>query len=338
MAAKSDDVLRILQIGGIARCWCAVKIVPRSQNTRRGSALLAVLWVIAFLAFLVITAMMVTMQGVETVTSRQLVFRARQLAEAGVAIGAHPAVKPDDPLLHRRVSATESYDVNITSEEGRLNLNAMLTEERRPVLERLFTSWGLAEIDAEALVDAMMDWVDNDEFKRLKGAEKKDYEDAGFKGRPFNRPFASLDEVMLVRGMDALAELQPRWREAFTLWGQGQLDVNEAPAELLAIMAGTPMHLAEALVAARDGRDGIPHTEDDQPLQSVDEALTLLGVPQQQAPLVAGMITLRGATMRVESIGTAGDYSRGVAVVLQKGAAAGDIMEWREFVPRAKNP
>jgi type II secretory pathway component PulK len=308
-------------------------VIPLQRRHPRGSALLAVLWVIAFLGFLIITTMMITMQDVETVSSRQLVFRARQLAEMGVALGAHPGIKADDQLLHRRLN-NESCEVNITSEEGRLNLNAMLTEERRPVLERLFVSWGLSQIDAESVIDALMDWVDDDDLKRLKGAEKKDYADAGLKDRPFNRPFSSLDEVLLVRGMEAVAELNPRWRESLTLWGQGALDINEAAPDLIAVVAESPIHLAESMVSARNGRDGIPHTEDDEPVQSIEEAMTLLGVNPQNAPALAGIFTLHGSTVRVESIGTVGDYSRGIAVVLQKTGGQGGIMEWREFVPR----
>ena len=309
------------------------RVTSSEKRQQRGSALLAVLWVIAFLGFLVITTMMITMQDVETVSARQLVFRARQLAEAGVAVGAHPGVKADEPLLHRQFT-NEHYDVNITSEEGRLNLNSMLTEERRPILERVFVGWGLSQIDAESVVDALLDWVDEDDLKRLKGAEKKDYKDRGFSDRPFNRPFVSLDEVALVAGMDAVAELNPRWRESFTLWGQGQLDLNEAPAEIIAIVADVPLHAAESLVAARNGRDGIPHTEDDEPIQSIEAAMALLGVNPQKVPLLSSIMSLQGSTVRVESIGTAGDYSRGIAVILQKGGGNGGIMEWREFVPK----
>ena len=306
---------------------------PYYHHSRRASVLLAVLWVIAFLSFLIITTMMVSMQDVETVSSRQLVFRARELAESGIAIGAHPMIKPADPLLHRRISTNEAYDVNITSEEARFNINSLLTEEKRPVLERLFESWGLNPPDAQGVVDCLMDWVDTDDFKRLKGAEKQYYEDKGFKDRPFNRPFYSLDEVSMVAGMDTVAEVNPRWREAFTMWGQGGLDINEAPAELIAVAANAPIHLANALVSNRVGADGIPHTKDDQPIESVDEAMTLLGGNAGQTSGEAGVFILHGNTVRVESVGHAGDYSRGIAVVLQKSAGTPQILEWREFVP-----
>ncbi|MCE9518415.1 MAG: hypothetical protein K8R87_02430, partial [Verrucomicrobia bacterium] len=121
----------------------------RQINFARGSALLVVLWVIALLSFLIITSMMVVMQDVETVAARRLAFRARQLAEAGLAIGANPLVKPGDPLLRKQMGYAESYEVKITTEESRLNIGALLTEERRVVLERLFASWGLRPLEAQ---------------------------------------------------------------------------------------------------------------------------------------------------------------------------------------------
>lgn len=302
-------------------------INARSLSNKRGSALLAVLWVIALLSFLIITSMMVAMQDSETISSRQLVFRARQLAEAGLAIGAHPSVKTGDPLLRRAVSSSESYEVALTTEEGRININAFLTEDRRVVIERLFESWGLSMVDSQAVVDCLMDWADPDDFKRLKGAEKRDYEKEGFSDRPYNRPFQTLDEVSLVRGMDLVAEANPRWRDSFTLWGSGQLDINEARAELIAAVANVPVSTAAALVAARNGPDGAPHTQDDMMLQTMDEAMTLLG---GQAKGSESFFTLHGSVTRVDSLGKAGGYGRRISVVIQKGGGANQIMEWRE--------
>jgi len=303
----------------------------RQANAARGSALLVVLWVIALLSFLIITSMMVVMQDVETVSARRLVFRARQLAEAGVAIGANPVVKAGDPLLRKKVSYAESYEVNITTEEGRLNISALLTEERRGVLERLFGSWGLRPPEAQAVVDSLMDWVDADDFKRLTGAEKKDYQKDGFDDRPYNRPFQSLDEVTLVRGMDLVAQANPGWRNAFTLWGSGALDINEAPAELIAIVADVPLSAARTLVNERNGADGIPHTDDDQPMKSLEEAMALLGA--RPAPQGAGgaLFTLQGTVARVDSVGRAGGCTRRISAIMQKGSGGrSPVLEWRE--------
>ena len=293
-----------------------------------GSALLVVLWVIALLSLLIITSMMVAMQDVETVASRRQVFRARMLAETGVSIGASSMVKPGDPVLRKQLSPLESYDVNITTAESQLNINALLTEERRVVLERLFGSWGLQTEETQSVVDALMDWVAAEDFRRLKGAEKSDYKKEGMDDHPYNHPFQSLDEMGMVRGMDLVANVNPQWREAFTLWGSGALDINEAPAELIAVVADIPLNSARALVATRNGPDGVPHTADDTPLKSLDEANAYLG---GKVPSAAALFTLKGAMTRVDSTGRAGDYTRHLSVMLRDNTGGqSPIVEWSE--------
>lgn len=307
----------------------------RLKTAGRGSALLVVLWVIALLSFLIITSMMVVMQDVETVAAHRLVFRARQLAETGLAIGANPVIKAGDPLLRKQTGPAESYEVNITTEESRLNLSALLTDDRRAVLERVFAAWGLRPPEAQAVVDAMMDWVDVDDLKRSPvSAEKFDYNRDGFPDRPFNRPFQNLDEVTLVRGMDLVMQANPAWKNAFTLWGSGALDLNEAPAELIAIVADVPLSTARAFVADRNGPDGIPHTQDDQPVKNLEEAMAQLGVPAAAGAAPGGassLFTVQGSVARVDSVGRAGGCTRKISVVLIKALGGrSPILEWRE--------
>lgn len=300
----------------------------------RGSALLMVLWVVGFLTLLVTTAMLVLRQDVETTASQQMVFRTRELAEMGIALAVHPMVKPNDPLLHGKVSSIESYDAIITTEEGRLSLKALLTEEHREVLERLFRNWGLKPLDAQSVVESMMDWIDEDDLKRLKGAEHRDYLELGLEDRPYNREFLSLDEVAQVLGMELVEQVHPNWRDEFTVFGQGQLDLNEATAARISVIANVDLSRAEALVAQRNGLDGKLHTADDARLENLDEALSALGLSGQAREQVAPLVTLQGSTRRIESVGRMGDHERGIAVVLQGTGAGGlHILEWKEFVP-----
>ncbi len=290
------------------------------------------LWIVALLSFIIITSLMVAMQDVETVGSRKAASRAKQLAEMGIAVGSHPGVKPGDPLLRGQVSRTETFEAIITTEEGRLNLNSLLTEDRLPVLERLLGHFGLSPADAQGLAARLMDWTDQDDLKRRgDSAEKFDYRNAGFPGRPFNRPFRTLDEAVLVSGMEMLDELRPDWRDFFTLRGNGQLDVNEASEDTLSVITGAPPHLIAAFIAARNGPDGIPHTKDDTPSASVEEALGLMSVSADLVQTLTPLMTVRGTTQRIQSIGRAGDYARGISVVMRKDGGMPQVLEWREF-------
>lgn len=291
--------------------------------------LLALLCLVAVLSFLIVSTATLAHQHGEQQQARLGMLRARQLAEMGIAVGANPQIKAGDPLLRREVSGVEHYETLLSTEEARLNLNALLTPQGLPVLERVFVSWGVAIGDAQGIATTLVDWVDADDLKlRPDSMEKLDYDFQGLKGLPLNRQFHDLDEVDLVPRMMEISEIRPDWRSFFTLRGSGKLDVNTASAEVLAAATGAGVASAQQLVQRRNGLDGMPQTDDDLPIQSVEEALSLLGVGGQQAEELMSLLTLAGQTKRIESIGTAGDVRCGIAVILNGGAG---IAEWREF-------
>ena len=244
-----------------------------AQRRAPGSALLLVLWVIALLSFLIVTTLMISMQDVEALSSRQVISKAHQLAESGMAIACHVQIERGDPLLRKKVSAAESYEACVTSEESRLNINTLLTDDHRAVLERHFKNWGLAPLEAESLVDVLMDCVDTDEFKRLKGAETADYKNQGVSYHPLNRPFRTLGELSEVPGMQQIRRMAPHWQEAFTVWGDGRLDLNEATPEGIAAAMDVPLMTAKNFTRHRDGPDGTPHTRDDMLADEMEVAI-----------------------------------------------------------------
>lgn len=315
---------RHLSIRAIACPFMVVKcrIQIRRQAAAAGSVLLAVLCLVAVLSFLVVTTVSVSKQHGDMQQARQGAMRARQMAEMGVALAAHPMIKAGDPLLKRRISSIEAFEALLSTEESRLNLNVLLTEEHLPVLERIFTSWGISPADAQGIAATLMDFTDADDLKRRPdSAEKMEYARLGFSDRPLNRKLTSLDELDLLARADAIQAAKPDWRSFFTLRGNGQLDVNTASAEVLAAATGASLENARQLVQKRNN----------QPLQSLEEALALLGLAGQQAADLMPLLTLQGPTRRVESIGVAGDARCGISVVIHADDGTPRIAEWREF-------
>lgn len=299
---------------------------------RRGSILLAILCLVAVLSFLIITTAAVSNQHGDMQLARQGVMRARQLAEMGVAVAVNPQIKPGDPLMQRTVSSVEKFAVVLSTEESRLNLNALLTDERLPLLEHIFIAWGISPADAQGIAATLMDWTDADDLKRRPDSlEKLDYAQKGISDRPLNRKFISLDELALVARADEIQNARPDWRSFFTLRGNGQLDVNMASAEILALVTSASLENALQLVHKRNGPDGLPNTTDDTPLQSLEEALAMLGVGGAQADSIKPLLTLHGATLRIESVGTAGDVNCGITVVVRTNGGTPRIVEWNEF-------
>jgi general secretion pathway protein K len=285
-----------------------------SHLRRRASALLAVMWIVALLVGLVGTTALLLTEDVETSTTRRQIFRARTMAEMGLALGAHPGMKPDDPLLRREVSPGEGYLVTVIGEDGRLNPNVLLQREDRDTLMRIMRAWGLKLNEMQILIDSLLDWVDSDPLQRLNGGETRFYNTPGF---PFNRPFRTVDEMALVRGMDYVERIYPGWRDWFSVHSTGVVDINETTPEILSALTGADIRFATEVVTRRLGRDGIRGTKDDIPYPDVQSALRLLNVTTLNPQAAASILGVQSSIRRIESTGIAGDFRRTLYAVVR---------------------
>ena len=299
----------------------------------RGAALMAVLWLIAILAMACMATLRVISFDMELASAKVHGSRARQVAEMGIAVGSNPVVKRSDPILHYEDGgAGEGYDAKVISEGGRFNINAIILQDDKALLKSMFMDWGLELEAAQEVADALTDWIDSDDDEQLNGAEKTYYEGEGRINQPFNRPFYDVNEVALVRGMDLVEALRPDWREWFTIWSGGGLDLNEAPAELIAAAAEIPVEQAFIIPETVRGTDGERDTLDDVPFENAADALDLLGIDAESRPDIAKRFTLNDATTRVESTGFAEGAKRKITVILRNRAGKPALLERTEEI------
>lgn len=134
--------------------------------------------------------------------------------------------------------------------QGRFNLNSLATATpagavpgaytpQQNQLIRLLLALKLDEPlsleQAQALTDAISDWIDSDDnVSNLSGAESQFYESADPPGRPANRTLVGPSELMFVRGMTpaiyrALAPLVTVWPTQT----DGKININTASVEVL---------------------------------------------------------------------------------------------------------
>ena len=306
--------------------FCMTRLRRRFQ---KGSALIAVFFLIAILGLITFSA--VTMLKSDTGIYRALRGRAYAAAQAesGLAIGMRSKVKKDDPLLHQGTEE-EGFDVVITTEEAKLNINSLILQQPSPLLlRRLLRSWNYPEKELPTLLDTLKDWVDDDSRTSLNGAEKMDYERLGVEGIPFNRTFADLKELLLVPGFEKVAQLYPNWLNVFTVFGDGKVDLNEADVSIVAFLAMIPPERADVLSRHRLGRDGEFGTKDDVRLTSVAELIGILGIGD---PIALQQLTqwgkFDGAMRRVESIGYHGNFKRRLVLISKE-----DVIVWRGEIP-----
>jgi type II secretory pathway component PulK len=300
------------------------------HRPRRGSALVLVFWCLLLLSLAVFAVVELVGLSVQHAAHEQLALEARAQAASGVAIGEAPQLLRDDPLLSQTVAASRGFHVTIEDEAARFNLNYLLLTSHRDVLVNLFTSWGMKMDDAQHAADSLYDWVTPGDLPSLNGAKDGAYAKAGLPQRPSHQPFQSWHEVELVMGMDAVAAAKPNWQDSFTLWSDGPLDLNQAPAERIAALFGIDTGRVESLVKTRDGRDGIPGTLDDVPIASAAMLQGELGLTDLQMTAMQNEITFGGTVRRIESAGRAGEARAVISVVTKLGVAPPQLLVWSE--------
>lgn len=272
---------------------------------QNGSSLVAVFWLIGVLGLAMLSVTRFVALDSKWIVGIKSAAIAENHAETGLAIASHPQIAPGDPLL-TWTGDNESYVADISWEEALIPLNHILFGNRKGIAARLFENWGMDPQESASVVDAMLDWTDENDLTSLHGAEADQYAETGKEGFPYNRPFQTLEEVELVLGMDRVAALKPDWKEYFTLWSTGQIDINEANSEIIVAATGIEdFTRAEEFVQSRDGEDGIKGNEDDNRFATLAEAVNYFAL----SPIDGGsIVTVRGSTRRITSTGSLGNY------------------------------
>ena len=109
---------------------------------------------------------------------------------------------------------------------------------------------GLDDRQADALVDAIRDFADEDDLRRLNGAEDRDYEDAGRPWGAKDAPFGVVEELQQVLGMTRM--LYELIAPALTVYtGSRGIDPKSAPRQVLLALPGSDATAVDAYLAAR---------------------------------------------------------------------------------------
>lgn len=283
-------------------------------HREQGSTIILTMWALFILSAVVFAWARLIDARIEDSAEANLGLEARALAHTGVQIALHPMVTRATPALSGTTGYERSYEATIVGEGSKLNLSFLLAGEdpvKLGILKGYLQLRGLDFQQRERLVDCLLDWVGPPGTRHLHGAQ----EDADYK--PSNKPLTSLDEIPLVKGSGPLIAYDG-WRDDLTLWSNGPLDLESAPAEFIALIPGIGEARAEAFVRMRRGGDGIDGTEDDHQFNNLSEALTALGLTQDQQSQISGLVSYRDATIRIDSVGRAGNVQRKVQVIARK--------------------
>ncbi len=305
-----------------------MKTGTRFLSGERGAALMLSLWALFLLSALVISWALDISARITLSGGANRVLEAEAMACSGAEIALHPAIAPNSPALHGGIGRGQTYQVRITGEGGRLNLNWLVAGEnpaKIEVLRKFLEIKGIDLNERDHMLDCLLDWVDPDNLVRLNGAEADgDY-------HPRNGPLQLLDEVKRIRGWDDFTA-NDDWDSDFTLNGTvGQIDIAWASRDVLLALPGMTEQLVDRFLEMRRGPDGIDGTEDDAPFKSAREALAAFGFSPDQIKELEPLVGFKEAVLRVVSVGTSGGVTRTVRMVVRKTGGNVQLISWKEI-------
>ncbi|HYG90384.1 MAG TPA: hypothetical protein VD978_29460 [Azospirillum sp.] len=299
------------------------------SGPRAGFALVTVLWIVLILSLIAASLMASGRLGLLRTRHAVETTQARALADGAVErvvldllrayLSGSPAPRPAALALP---ADGGSIDVRIEDEDGKIDLN----RAEPPLLAGLFVQAGLAPAEAAALVDAVADFRDPDDLRRLHGAEDEDYAKLGRPEGAKDAAFDSVDELLQVAGVTP--ELFWRIAPALTVYsGRATIDPTVAPRLALQALPGVDSRLADFLANFRPGR---PRSAASGPLPDLSKVQTMMTPSRHQVFTVRAVARTQGgaAFVREAVVQLSKDVNRPYAILAWRqgevtGAAVG---------------
>lgn len=235
----------------------------KERRCQAGVALVIVLWLLVLLSVMAFGFSRSMRSGVRIGLHRLEALQATELARAAIHKGLYDLLTMPPGQRYRLLlpgreqrftldGAELAY--RIEDERGKVDLNRAPAE----LIGGLLGSLELPPERTASLSDAILDWRDSDDARRLNGAEGADYAAAGRPGLPPDRPFPSVQELQQVLGMDDL--LYRRLLPLVTVHGiDGRINPLTAPRQvLLAIPEADPADVDEAVAQRGTASTGDP--------------------------------------------------------------------------------
>ena len=229
------------------------------KDSRRGIALLIVLWVLTILTVTAFSfSVMTRAESYGTIAFKEGVDK-KLLAEAGIERGIMEIIyrsvnrKQTVTLAGKELWKSDgtAYTVDlgqggcvvrVIDESGKISLNG-LTDASGIILKNLLIRLGSSPENADLIVDSILDWKDADDLHRLSGAENDYYKTLSKPYKAGDRDFETLEELILVRGMTSeilYGTANTKGIIPFlTVQGKtNRININAAPKEVLAALPG----------------------------------------------------------------------------------------------------
>ncbi len=317
-----------------------MKKLSLNSKLRSGAALMLALWALFLLSAMIISWALDINSRLVVSGNASRVLDAEAMASSGADVAlAEVALRPNaassSPNLHRQMGNHEGYDVQMTGECGRLNLNFLAQGEdpaKLEILRQYLSLKGVELNNIDTMIDSLLDWVSPGQGIHHLNAcpETDDY-------RPPHAPLTSVDDLKKICGWAEFTS-KPGWDEDFAMIPSPctQIALAWASRDVLRAL-GIGEDRVDAFLQLRRGQDGIDGTADDAQLDQTTAFATLgLNLPQNQQPpaLAKGLLIFESPAFRVVSTGKSGDVTRSVQMLVSKigGVSGGPkVITWKEL-------
>jgi general secretion pathway protein K len=263
---------------------------PQSEfRNSRGIVLIMVLWVIVILSVIVLEFSFAMRTEVNIAKNYKVETQLYAMAEGGVQRAIAELIYKQDPRVQQKrnkkleevppeqrewMTDGRPYslpfdqgtcEVKITSEAGKVNINAVSDTTLRKIIGQL----GLEGDARDIVVDSILDWRDPGELHRLNGAKNDYYQSLKEPYNCKNGNLDSIEELLLVRGVtpglfsgrketkkgeEGVKSEGIGLRDIFSIYSSSgaQIDINSASLPVLRVVLGIPSEVAQSIIKARE--------------------------------------------------------------------------------------
>jgi general secretion pathway protein K len=228
--------------------------MPHPRHLKQqGLALVLVLWVLTLMTIMAGSYALSTQREAALLSHAHERAKGLALADGGIHYAMLMLMVPDikkrwraDGTDYAWIMEGARVRLRLYDEGGKIDLNAAQEQTLRTVLNFVVHN----DDQAAQLADAILDWRDADDLKRLHGAEASEYQAASLKQTPQNRNFLVLEELRGVLGITP--ELYRALEPWFTLYtGQDGLNPAKASPEVLLALSGGDQSAVENFIQQR---------------------------------------------------------------------------------------
>lgn len=334
-----------------------------------GSVLIVVLWVIGLLSMFVMAFAFDMHIESKIISSWRKKLKAEYLSRAGIELArmalletadpeaANPEVteyisKGSDSALRsatvalvkgsgaelKRQLGEGTITVVIRPENARINLGSIINVNDREMTyqmwEPIFETAGVPYEQRDALIDCLLDWVDQDELTHLGGVESEYYRTLDPPYNAKNAALDTVDELALIKGFDEVIPattqtvFQAVARFLTTYAEDRTIDINAADQETLMAFLDIDEQMASEIVMQRNGPDGELGTEDDTPFKDLNDLLAR--VPSLNQAVGQYVTFAAKGRFYIQSTGVVGNIQRTCACVVLLSQKNLSVLSWIE--------